>query len=50
MSSKKKRRKEAWLLREKKRALEKEAERKYQEAMGSGDIEKMAALWGIKLN
>ena len=45
MSSKKKRRKEAWLLREKKR----EAEKKFQEAMGSGEIEKMAALWGIKL-
>ena len=49
MSSKKRKRKEEWLLREKKRALKEEAERKYKAAMDSGDIELMAAAINVKL-
>ena len=45
MSNKKKKRHQEWLKREAKR----EAAKKYNEAMESGDIERMAAVMGIKL-
>ena len=49
MSSKKKKRRSAFLIREAKRLAIKEADKKYREAMNSGDIEKMALEMGIKL-
>lgn len=50
MSSKKKRRHEEYLKREAKRNVLKESEKRIQEAMKSGDIEKMAKAFGIKLS
>ncbi len=49
MSSKKKKRHAAFLIREAKRAAKKEADKKYSEAMDSEDIGKMAAAMGVKL-
>ena len=49
MSSKKKKRHQEWLKREAKRLAKKEAAEKYDEAMRSGDMEKMATVMGIKL-
>ena len=49
MSSKRKKRHVAFLIREAKRTAKKEADKKYSEAMDSGDIEKMAAAMGVKL-
>jgi len=49
MSSKKKKRREEFLKREAKRRLEKEELRRWEKAIESGDIEEMAAAFGIKL-
>ena len=50
MSSKRKKRYEEWLKREEKRRSEKAQEKIRQEAMNSGNIEKMANALGIRLN
>lgn len=49
MSSKKKKRREAWLKREAKRNQKRELNKRYNEAMRSGNIEEMAAAMGVKL-
>lgn len=49
MSSKKAKRKEAYLEREKKRAKKKETDEKFRKALDSGDIKEMVSLMGIKL-
>ena len=46
MSNKRKKRHAEWLKREEKR----KAEEKLREEMNSGDIEKMAAAMGVRLN
>ena len=49
MSSKKKKRRAAFLVRETKRIERKEADKKHNEAMNTGDIEKMASAMGLKV-
>ena len=49
MSSKKKKRREAWLKREAMRNQKRELNKRYNEAMRSGNIEEMAAAMGVKL-
>jgi len=49
MSSKKKKRHTDYLAREAKRAAKKEADKKYREAINSGDLEKMASAMGVEL-
>lgn len=49
MSSKKKKREMEWLNREKNRNLQKAFEKRRREAIESGDIEKMAGAFGLKL-
>ena len=49
MSSKKKKRQAEWAKREEKRAAKKKVAEKYEEAIKSGDIEKMAQAMGVKL-
>lgn len=49
MSSKRKKRHAEWLKRQAKRAAKKKADQAREEAMNSGNIEKMAESFGIRL-